>query len=376
MRVMHIASGDLWAGAEVMLYNLARAQAASGAMEVSAVVLNEGRLAQSLAAAGVATVILPETEMGFAGLAAAVRSQIRRRAPDIIHTHRFKEDLLGALGAVGRRIVCVRTVHGRDEAATAAFKFRIGRAAHARAIDMKFAMTIAVSRSLQAELAQRFGSERVGFIPNGIDLEGSAVGKCGRALEGRPIRIGIIGRLVPVKRLDLFLRMARLLLTMAPGAFRFEIHGDGPERNALATLSRDLGVERFVTFHGFTENARRAMQDLDLLYVTSDSEGLPMVVLEAMASGLHVVARSVGELPEVLDGGRCGTLVGSHNPEAYAEPAMAFLSDRSAFLDKARAAQRRVETHYSASACAREYLRAYSQVLAQAGAARPPGVVP
>src|SRR5690606_23610237 len=103
----------------------------------------------------------------------------------------------------------------------------------------------------------------------------------------------------------------------------------------------------------------------------SDSEGFPMVVLEAMGMGLPVVVPAVGELPEVLDNGRCGTLVSTQSAEAYASAARGLRADPQRFDSMAMAAQQRVRELYSADASAAAYMHAYQAVLGHAPKGNP-----
>lgn len=367
MKVLHIAAADLWAGAETMLYNLISAQRQMVDVQVSAVLFNEGQLAQSLRALGVDPLILPEDRLGVPQLIRHCYRTIREQAPDIVHTHKFKEDLVGAAAAMlAGNVVCVRTVHGRDEAVGTSWvgrsRLRLSRAVHDIFVRHGFAKTFAVSVPLQESLQQRYGADRVEYIANGVNVERFAREQRCRGDE-TPVKVGFVGRLVPIKRLDIFLQAAAILAEKAPGRFSFHIYGDGPEAGRLAELTRELGIADIVHFLGFSADVARQMSNLDLLYLTSDNEGLPMVVLEAMCLGVPVVTHAVGELPRVLDHGCCGTLVEVNEPARYADVGLDFLERREVYLARASEGRRRVAQHYSAAASARAYVEAYSRCL-------------
>jgi glycosyltransferase involved in cell wall biosynthesis len=124
---------------------------------------------------------------------------------------------------------------------------------------------------------------------------------------------------VPVKRVDLFLETAALLNQEQPGRFRFVVVGDGPLLGDMHALASRLGIAAYVDFLGFQANSLSILAQMDCLALTSDHEGLPMVVLEALALGLHIVAHAVGGLPEVLDGIAGQRLVTQHTPQGYAK---------------------------------------------------------
>ena len=133
-------------------------------------------------------------------------------------------------------------------------------------------------------------------------------------------RIGIAGRLVPVKRVDLFIKAAVELFKTHPElSISFHIYGDGPLRTELVALNRKLNAERMIHFEGHCKNLQQELANLDILLITSDHEGLPMVLLEAMSLKTPAIAHAVGGIPTVLNQGECGVLVSEHQPSSYAD---------------------------------------------------------
>ncbi|MBN1258050.1 MAG: glycosyltransferase, partial [Planctomycetes bacterium] len=153
-----------------------------------------------------------------------------------------------------------------------------------------------------------------------VDLGVPAGGKC----------VGIVGRLHPVKRHDLFLETAFQLNQSRPD-IHFLIAGDGELKKALKEKVSDYGMAHKVTFTGFTHEIARIYRALDCLVLTSDSEGLGKVLLEAQAAGVPVVARAVGGVPEVLSGGG-GLLVNDASPTALASAIAAALNPNTAAM--------------------------------------------
>lgn len=114
MRIVHIASGDKWAGAEVQLLTLASNQALTE--DVHVIVLNAGDLEQRLKQKGIDVAVFDETKFSFADLFRKIRRHLTLLKPNIVHTHRQKENILGSLASFFvRDAVCVRTVHGAPE---------------------------------------------------------------------------------------------------------------------------------------------------------------------------------------------------------------------------------------------------------------------
>ncbi|MFW2438940.1 MAG: glycosyltransferase [Arenicellales bacterium] len=104
------------------------------------------------------------------------------------------------------------------------------------------------------------------------------------------------------------------------------MHGDGPMRCKLEDLSQKSGTDGIIFFEGHCENLQEKMQQLDILLMTSDHEGLPMVLLEAMAMETPIIAHATGGIPKLLDNGVCGILVQEQDGAAYSKEIFNLLS--------------------------------------------------
>ncbi len=215
---------------------------------------------------------------------------------DAVHVHSAKAGFLGRLAAAlrGRTRRCAYTPHAWSfwavGGAEAKLYLRLERlAAHwCRAI-------VAVSADERdAGLAAGVGRrEQYRVIPNGVD-----VARFGAAREPIPGRVLFLGRLAPQKRPDLALRA----LVRVPGA-ELEVANDGPDRARLEQLATELGVAERVRFLGYRDDVPALLARASCLLVTSDYEGASLVVPEAMAAGVPVVATRAGGVEAVLDGG-------------------------------------------------------------------------
>lgn len=323
IRVVHVASGDLWAGAEAQVHQLLSALRTRDDLQVSAVILNPGELADRLRLAAVPVTVLDERSTGPLGLMQGILRAVKASAADVVHTHRFKENILGALAArLSGRCISVRTVHGRPEhTQNPSSKHRLLRKVDVLSSRLQ-AGVIGVSDELCGVLRGEYPPQKVFCIPNGVDREGlirSAAQPTSAThhVQGK-VNVALIGRLVPVKRADLFLETAARLKASDPGRFHFVIIGDGPLRGELTARSQQLGLTDEVDFLGFQSNSLSILRQMDCLALTSDHEGLPMVLLEALALGVPVVAHAVGGLSEVLANVPGQKLVTDHSPEGYA----------------------------------------------------------
>lgn len=323
LTAMHVASGDLWGGAESVVLELAIAQVRLG-HSVHAVLFNDGLLADRLRSAGIRTTVIPESSNGPLALLRGVRRACLDVRPDVVHSHRMKETVIGAVAARSAAVpVCLRTVHGDNEHALGWHQWRKGFARIAERIASATLLdaTVAVSAELGERLRRRRPAGRIEVIENGIDpdrvrREAEDHATPARAPAGA-IRVGLVGRLVPVKRVDLFLDACGELARLWGTTLEAVVVGDGPLRQDLERQAAQLRIVG-TTFSGFVDNPASWIRDFDLLAITSDHEGLPMCVLEAFALGVPVVARAVGGIPALLHDGRRGRLVDDGDATSFA----------------------------------------------------------
>ena len=215
LHVLHVVSGDLWAGAEAQLFTLAKTLHGRPGTTVSVVIFNPGRLEQELRKTGIRVIVLDEEKLNGIQILRQLVRTVRELNPDIIHTHRTKENILGSIAAKFNGIPSLRTAHGAPEHATGWHNFpkRFIRLLDWFGGRFLQCRVIAVSADLADILGQEFPSERVRIIENGIDIDAlvqSAAQTTTRATTSS-LNIGIAGRLVPVKRVDLFIRTAKYL---------------------------------------------------------------------------------------------------------------------------------------------------------------------
>lgn len=140
----------------------------------------------------------------------------------------------------------------------------------------------------------RLNPERVHYVPNGIDLARFA----GTRASGSGLVIGTVAALRPEKNLGRLLHAFRRLIATVPA--RLVVVGDGPERAGLQRLAAELQLGDSVSFTGNIADPAPYYRDFDIFALSSDTEQMPLSVIEAMAAGLPVAATSVGDVPEML----------------------------------------------------------------------------
>ncbi|MCB1458257.1 MAG: glycosyltransferase family 4 protein, partial [Nitratireductor sp.] len=161
------------------------------------------------------------------------------------------------------------------------------------------------------------------------------------------------GRLSHEKGPDLFCALA----SRNRQSGRFEIHGDGPMRLELEQRYGDM-----VRFHGFTSDMKAALSQATALILTSRSEGLPMIALEAMAMGVPVIAPALGGLPDLVSHGSNGYLYEPQNLSALEDSLSCFRKlDRGQIAEMGMAARDVISAHYSPGAVLPELFRVYGR---------------
>jgi glycosyltransferase involved in cell wall biosynthesis len=177
---------------------------------------------------------------------------------------------------------------------------------------------IAVAEIQKRQLVDVEGlrADTVRVIHNGVDTglfrpaDAGERGAVRRALGVGPSDVVLmaVGSLKPVKAMDVLLRAAAPLMR-SHDRVRLVVVGDGPDRAALGSLARDLGIADRVSFLGLRTDVDTLLRAADAVVLASRSEALPTVLLEAMATGLPVVATRVGGVPEVVEQDGSGVLV-------------------------------------------------------------------
>ncbi len=356
LRVMHIISGDLWAGAEVQAFTLL--QQLHAKVDLHVIIMNQGELSQRLQSLNIPVTLVLESQRNGLTIIRDMTHLMRQFKPDVLHTHRRKENIFGNIANcfaaifMGKYTKSVRTSHGAPELAHIR-KQRIqlwldnwvGRyLQHA---------VIAVSDELAIKLTKIFSAKKIHVIRNGVD-QATLLAQAHIAdfRYSAPLHqhIGIVGRLEPVKRIDIFLDMAAIMVNQISSshALKFHVIGDGKLRATMEKKAQQLGLSEHVIFHGHRQDIASCIKSLDVLVMCSDHEGTPMTALEAMALGTPLVAHNTGGLTDILQD-YPELLVSSHLPESYAHKGLSLLlSDKmSVNLHPSYTAEKNMESTFN-----------------------------
>lgn len=289
---------------------------------------------------------------------------------DLLHTHDPKSNLVGLLAARQARVPTVATVHLHDTCTPRGRMFRV--------LDLQtlrfFPKIIAVSRAVREELvAAHLPAERIQVVHNGVDVARFAKGAADRAAIWRERQgggqggtiISTVGRLTPQKGIHTFLQAARLIIQKQPNV-RFWVVGSGPLRGDLEAVARSLGIDAAVQFLGHQRDIPAIVAASDILAVPSVREGLPMVVLEALALARPVVASAVGGISEIIEDGVSGWLIPPEQPAVLAERILHLVNHPEEGQSAGARGRVRVLSRFAAHEAARELASSYTGLLGSA----------
>jgi len=367
--VCHLASGDLWAGAEVQIAALLEALRRYADLELSAVVLNRGRLAEELECKGIPITVLDESRRGLGSILWSLRRHLVETRPDVLHSHRYKEHVLGACAAMlSHHPAVIQTFHGLEERLRGWAACKMVAYSNLTTICGRFMAKgfVGVSREIADVLRRRFPQGDVRCIKNGIDLThvtsrvAHSETRASLGLPDEAFVIGTVCRLTPVKGVEFLLKaFTQVKKRSASKMWKLVVVGDGPLRQSLEALASDLGVASETIFLGARTDVFDVMAALDALTLPSLHEGIPVVLLEAMALGVPIVASQVGGIPEILADYKEARLVPSQNPNLLADAIVELAEDAELRRRLSSAARVRVESELSIATTAAQTRQFY-----------------
>ena len=300
----------------------------------------------------------------------ALRQMLRDRSGqgvDILHSHNIAAQQYAALSAKRMPGRHFHTEHGSNAFTEGVFnRLRLRRLAKATGT------LVCVSDDTASRIAPHWGLGVDGFqvIPNGVSphppfgAENGAAVRREFGIGADRTVIGSVGRLSMVKGYDRFLPVLAELIGRG-NPLVFLLVGDGPERDSLEGLIRELGIADEVILAGYQENGRRFYDAFDLFVLPSRSEGLSIALLEAMAARCPVVVTDAGENRIVLDEGRAGRIL-PNDENAWADTLEDILRGQGQAVSSGLVtnAKQRVDDHYASAQTMQAYEDAYRQLMA------------
>ena len=350
-------------GAENVVLRLADALQARGDHPIVAT-LQSGWMTERAQARGIPVWIVPQRPGIDLAWVVRFAARLRRARVDVLHTHEFAMNAFGGAAAQLARIPALSTIHGRHWVAD-----RPRRGVAYRALYRLGVPIVAVSEDLAGFLVARLPVARawLEMVHNGIPIP-AAMPPTDRATARRRARLALgipaegalvvaVGNLYPVKdHASLLCAQARL-----PGV-RVAIAGRGAEEEPLRRLAAKLGVAERLHLLGLRDDVETVFAAGDVFAQPSLSEGLPLAVLEAMASALPVVASRVGGIPEAVQDGRTGFLTPPADPEALAAALARVLESGERGASLGQAGRERAIAEFSVDHMVNRYRELYARL--------------
>lgn len=292
-----------------------------------------------------------------------------RHAPfDVIHIHGGNE--AGVLGRIAAKLAGGRNIiyslHGTPTVDRSAWLVRKSIALLDRLLDRVTDHYIAVSAFIgNRYLHHGIGLGRMSVIHHGIEWQSAqdVARRRGELLQtlGLPIDavlVGSVGLIEPRKGFDYLIRAIPQIRAQHPQAI-FLIVGDGPQKAALERLSDELKIGEGLKFLGWRDDAKQLIELFDLMCHPALSEPLGLVLLEAMAHAVPVVASAVQGIPEVVDDGQTGVLVPAEDSEALAIALIELLNQPDRMQQLGRLGYQRLTEHFSVAHMVAQYEAVY-----------------
>lgn len=302
----------------------------------------------------------------------------RRLKPDIVHTRNLNAMEGQVIAAMAGARARVHSEHGRDifDLHGKNRKYNLLR----KAIRPFVNHFIAVSKDLESWLVNTVGAtpHHINQIYNGVDSvrfhPRNRQGFDARRFEDPPesffaentFVIGSVGRMVDVKNYPNLIRAFLMLLKEEPAArerFRLLIVGEGNSRRECIDILREAGAEALAWFPGARADIPEMMRAMDLFVLPSLGEGISNTILEAMSTGLPVIATNVGGNVEVVKEGITGMLVPPETPAAITEAILEYYRNTDLIIKHGKAARQQIETSFSMEAMTKGYLQVYDKAL-------------
>ncbi len=360
MKIMHLLAPADAGGLERVVHALAIGQQRAGHEVVAVPVAehwsNQHSFVAPLARANVTVrpVVLPGR--AYLRERAQIASILGELRPDVVHSHGYHTDVIDTGVARGHGIATVSTAHGFTRGS---WKNLIYEYLDRRAFGRMDAVA-AVSRLLADEIiASGVPSDRVHVVPNAWSRIATPLPRAAARRElGLPddgLVVGWVGRMSYEKGLDVMIDALGLVADLPITAV---LIGDGPERATQEARTDTMRLSSPVRWPGMVREAGRMFNALDLLILSSRTEGVPMVVLEAMAANVPLIATAVGGIPDVVSP-REALLVPSQQPTAIAAAIRTVCGDQASAAVRAAAARARLDAQFAEGPWLAHYDRIY-----------------
>ena len=367
LRILHLLRAFEVGGAESLALDVCRGLARRGHV-VGLWALSNGPFQTVVDEAGLSHLSLNPEGQEFPWHLTLTRlvPALRKWKPDVVHAHNFQPLTRAVLARPLSHFALVQTKHGNVMPKLA------GSSALSRCFYKRADAMVLVSEDHRGGFAEWSGMalEALYTVPNGVNTDIWVVPPRRKSQDAAntrdPVRLCIVARVVELKGIDTLLEAMRLTHT-AGTPCELDIVGDGPARPELEAQARQLDIAQHVHFLGMRRDVQDILHRCDLFVLPSRTEAMPITILEAMATGLPVVATRVGGIPELVTDGVTGLLVPTDEPEALSQTMTKLIQNPDLRLRMGTAGRKRVEEELSLDTCVRRYEDLYREILRRKG---------
>jgi len=303
-------------------------------------------------ALGIPLHALPNTASGPMKLRALCRL-VQQLAPEVVHSYSFYTNFAAWWATRGTQAIAIGAVRSDFTWAKKTTGLWLGRLS-ARWPRSQIFNSFVAAKDARCTVSP-FVPKHLFVVRNGLDVQYCPMVPV--ATTGQ-VRILGVGSLLAVKRWDRLL-VAALALKRRGCDFVVQIAGDGPLRRVLEQQTQDLGLATCVTFLGHRDDILQLLSKVTFLVHTSDSEGCPNVVMEAMACGRAVVATDVGDIPDLVEDGKTGFVVPRENQALLVTRMATLVADRDLCRRMGEAGRVKAEWEFGLDRLVSETLAVY-----------------
>jgi len=342
LHVLEVVGNGIVGGMERCVERLVAGLGGAGGFRFTVLCPSEGDFAERIRAVGgeVGVVAMPE-DPPWSSIQ-MVAAMIAAERVDLVHAHLPNAHLLAGLAARLAGVPAMTTIHGRQVILP---DLEIHRLVGSH-------LSVVCRQSYYHALGLGVDRGRLSLEPNGVDVDLFQPGprpadglRAALGLAPETLIVGFVGRLSPEKAPEVFVRAAALLLQRLPDVHAVLV-GEGPMKTQLRDAIAAQGLEARIHVQGGVDDVRPVLRDLDLLVSSSNSEAMPLALMEGMASGLPVVATRVGGVPEIVAHGSTGWLVAPRDYEDLAGRMHQMLTLHELRQRMGLAARTRMERHH------------------------------
>ena len=353
MKIIQIMPDFGMAGAETMVENLTYGLAAEGhdVLVISLFDLHTA-ITERIENRGIKIKYLGKKRGFDPSIISKMRKIIKAYQPDVIHTHRYvlPYAFLASMGFKAKRVHTVHNVAQKEQT-------KVGKNINRVLFRYFNVVPVALSKEIQRTIQEVYGlpDNRIPVVFNGIDLSRCIVKESYARKD--TFTVLHIGRFMDVKNHELLLRSFARFKGQHSDA-RLQLLGDGELKENMMQLAGQLNITDAVEFAGLQSNVYPWLHNADVFILPSKFEGMPMTLIEAMGTGLPIIASNVGGIPDMLSSQKEALLIEPKEEKIIEALEMVYSDAKKREYWGRNALQR--SSLFSSQAMARKYLQLYS----------------